>query len=134
MVLRLILSIGMGGLIGWQREKEEKPAGLKTHILVCLGATIFMLISKMGFGDSTRMAAGVITGIGFLGAGTIIRARGAIYGLTTAASIWVIAGIGLAIGMGYYILAIISTLLIFGILQGMSKLETRIAPKHKERR
>lgn len=111
LVARIILAVVMGGLIGIEREYSNRPAGLRTHILVSVGSALVMLISMYGFtyGDPARLAAQVISGIGFLGAGTIIRNGSNVKGLTTAASLWVCAGIGLAIGNGYYFGAITTT-------------------------
>lgn len=108
--LRLFLAVIMGGLVGLEREVLNRPAGFRTHILVCVGAALIMMVSAYGFidfggrfeMDPARIAAQVITGVGFLGAGTIIQQRGNIQGLTTAASIWVVSGIGLAVGIGFY--------------------------------
>ncbi|MGB9856777.1 MAG: MgtC/SapB family protein [Dictyoglomaceae bacterium] len=135
-ILRLLLSIILGGLIGWEREKEEKPAGLRTHILVCLGSTLMMIVSAYGFpgrypSDPGRIAAQVITGIGFIGAGTILRTGITIKGLTTAASIWTVAGIGLAIGVGLYLPAIFTTLLVVATLMLAVRLEVSIIGSHK---
>ncbi|RLE04234.1 MAG: hypothetical protein DRJ11_01795 [Candidatus Aminicenantes bacterium] len=112
--LKLLLAVGLGGLIGLERESSHKPAGFRTNILICLGATMMMILSTLLLGqenartsDLTRIAAGVITGIGFIGAGTIIHARGMVIGLTTAATIWVVSGLGLVIGAGYYLVALI---------------------------
>ncbi len=120
-ILRLLLATGLGAIIGYERELAKKPAGFRTHLLVCLGATIFTLTSIYGFGDGvdpSRVAAGVVAGVGFLGAGTIIRNReGLVVGLTTAASIWAVAAIGLASGAGMYILAAVATLIILVILR-----------------
>lgn len=114
--LKLFLAVALGGLIGLERESSQKPAGLRTNILICVGATMMMALSgfifqgKEGSGyDLTRIAAGVITGIGFIGAGTIIQARGIVLGLTTAATLWTVAGLGLVIGAGYYLIALIFT-------------------------
>lgn len=114
--LKLLLAVALGGLIGVERETNQKPAGFRTNILICLGATMMMVLSRLvlegkegSSGDLMRMAAGVITGIGFIGAGTIIQARGMIIGLTTAATLWAVAGLGLIIGAGYYVIAIIFT-------------------------
>ncbi len=111
-VLRLLLALVLGAGIGFQRERMKKPAGLRTHILICLGAALFTVISIYGFADSvdpSRVAAGVVTGIGFLGAGVIFRSlKGdVVVGLTTAASVWVTAAIGLACGVGMYLVAFI---------------------------
>jgi putative Mg2+ transporter-C (MgtC) family protein len=135
-VLRLLLAIILGGVIGWEREKEEKPAGLRTYILVCLGSTLMMIVSAYGFpgrypSDPGRIAAQVITGIGFIGAGTILRTGVTIKGLTTAASIWTVAGIGLAIGVGLYLPAIFTTLLVVVTLMLAVKLEVFIIGSHK---
>jgi putative Mg2+ transporter-C (MgtC) family protein len=118
-LLKLILAIALGGLIGLEREAREKPAGFRTNILVCVGSAVMMSLAaglvgtKGGTGDSLlRMAAGVITGIGFLGAGTIVHARGMVAGLTTASTLWVVAGLGLVIGSGYYVPAVLLTALI----------------------
>lgn len=122
-VLKLVLAIALGGLIGLEREASQKPAGFRTNILVCVGSAMMMMLSVMiiqnkgGTTDTlVRMAAGVITGIGFLGAGTILHARGTIAGLTTASTIWVVAGLGLVIGAGYYVPAIIFTALTMATL------------------
>jgi len=119
MMLRLLLSAVLGGVIGFERERAKKPAGLRTHILICLGACLFTVVSIYGFGgDIARVAAGVVTGIGFIGAGAIIRGgrEGVIAGLTTAATIWAVAGIGLAAGAGLYLVAVVATLLILLVL------------------
>jgi len=135
-LIRLIISMLLGGLVGWEREKEEKPAGLRTHILVCLGSTLVMIVSAYGFpgrspSDPGRIAAQVITGIGFIGAGTIFRAGTTIKGLTTAASIWTVAGIGLAVGAGLYFPAIVTTLLVVVTLAVAAELEIRFLGSHK---
>ncbi len=120
MVLRLLLAAALGAIIGFQREKARKAAGLRTHILISLGACIFTLASIYGFGpgsDPARIAAGVVAGIGVLGAGAIIRSNGeAVHGLTTAASIWAVAAIGLASGAGLYIAAVVAAILVLGVL------------------
>ena len=112
--LKLVLAVALGGLIGLERQTSNKPAGIKTNILICVGAAMMMILSGLILGESgasgtdlTRIAAGVITGIGFIGAGTIIQARGIVVGLTTAATIWAVAGLGLVIGTGYYLVAVI---------------------------
>jgi len=112
MVLRLLLAVALGAGIGYQRERAKRPAGLRTHILIALGAALFTIISIYGFGDNvdpSRVAAGVVTGIGFLGAGVIFRAmRGDVpLGLTTAASVWVVAAIGMAAGTGLYLVSVV---------------------------
>ncbi len=117
-VLKLVLAIALGGLIGLEREASQKPAGFRTNILVCVGSAMMMTLavllvqSKGGSSDTlVRMAAGVITGMGFIGAGTIFQSRGAIAGLTTASTLWLVAGLGLVIGAGYYLPALIFTAL-----------------------
>ncbi|MDD4980559.1 MAG: MgtC/SapB family protein [Candidatus Omnitrophica bacterium] len=118
-VIRLVLSVILGGFIGLERQMHRRNAGLRTHILVSLGSCLIMLTSIYIFAiykneapvDPARIAAGVITGIGFLGAGTIIRDRAGVKGLTTAASLWVVAGIGLSTGCGLYSAAVVTTLL-----------------------
>lgn len=123
-ILRLILSVILGGLIGLERQLHRRSAGLRTHILVCLGSCLIMLTSLYVFDiynskvplDPGRIAAGVITGIGFLGAGAIIRDREGIKGLTTAASLWVVAGIGLSIGCGLYSAGIFTSILALIVL------------------
>ena len=114
MVLRLLLAAGLGAAIGYQREKAGKPAGLRTHILIAVGTALFTIASLYGFGptaDAARVAAGVVAGIGFIGAGAIIRRDegGIVAGLTTAATIWVVAAIGLAAGAGLYLIAGVTT-------------------------
>ncbi|NVM04152.1 MAG: MgtC/SapB family protein [Candidatus Helarchaeota archaeon] len=138
--IKIFFSIVLGGLVGLEREIKQKPAGLRTNILICLGSTIIMIVSlnlSKVYGsivDPSRIAAQVVTGIGFIGAGAIIRARGSVYGLTTAATIWVIAGIGLAIGNGYYLAALITTFVIMIILNLGTKLEKRFKPIEDKKR
>ena len=117
--LRLIIAAIAGGLIGFERKTVHKPAGLRTHMLVCLGAALFTIVSITSFVDidPARMIAGIVTGIGFLGAGTIFRAENHVKGLTTAASLWSVAAIGIAVGVGEYFLAAITTILVILILQ-----------------
>ncbi|MDR7870612.1 MAG: MgtC/SapB family protein [Tissierellaceae bacterium] len=119
-ILRLILASMFGGLIGLDRESTNRPAGFRTHILVCIGSALIMLVSiensKYG-ADPSRIAAQVVSGIGFLGAGTILRTGTNIEGLTTAASLWVCAGIGLATGLGYYLGAAFTTLAVLFFLR-----------------
>jgi putative Mg2+ transporter-C (MgtC) family protein len=112
-MLRLALAGVLGGMIGLERELREREAGLRTHLLVAVGSALFTIVGAYGFGgirtDPTRIAAQVVTGIGFLGAGAIIRQGFSIRGLTTAATLWVVAAVGLAAGAGYYSAAVIST-------------------------
>ena len=120
MILRLLLAAVLGAIIGYQRERAGKPAGLRTHTLICIGAALFTVSSVYGFGavaDPARVAAGIVAGIGFLGAGAIIRRdEGIVAGLTTAATIWAVAGIGLAAGAGLYLVSAVTTLLILIVL------------------
>ena len=131
-IIRVAISIGIGGFVGLERELEHKPAGLRTIILVCLGSTLFMLIGyELGLIGSElgRIVAGVVTGIGFLGAGAIIRARGEVYGLTTAATIWLASGLGIAIGAGYYILAIVACVSVLIVLRLLGIVERALSRK-----
>lgn len=126
-IIRLVLSVIIGGMVGYDREYKNRPAGFRTHILVCIGSTVAALIEIQSINlimkqlemnpelvgilkiDLGRLSAQVISGVGFLGAGTIIRNNGSVKGLTTAASIWAVACVGLAIGMGLYTISILST-------------------------
>jgi putative Mg2+ transporter-C (MgtC) family protein len=135
MLLRLGLAAALGSVIGIERERLQWTAGLRTHMLVCVGATLFMIVSAFGFGDAlgsvhvvldpSRVAAQVVSGIGFLGAGAILFRRDKIRGLTTAASLWTVAAIGLAVGGGLYVPAVGGTAIIFSILAGLKPLEQR---------
>jgi len=139
--IRLILSTVIGGLIGMEREVSNRPAGLRTHVLVALGSTLVMLVSIDGFhntganirvGDPARLAAQVISGVGFLGAGTIMRTGGSVKGLTTAASLWVCAGIGLAVGSGYYMGGLLTAAIVIITLMSLRVIEKRrIGSKHR---
>lgn len=131
---RLILSFILGSVIGLEREKKGARAGLRTHILVCMGSTLIMLTSLHIFDlyqgkadvDPGRIAAGVITGIGFLCAGTIIRSSERVRGLTTAASVWVSAAIGLAVGCGYISAALITTVIVYLALAFLKRVEKEV--------
>jgi putative Mg2+ transporter-C (MgtC) family protein len=131
-VVKITLAILLSGVIGYERELSNKPAGLRTNILIGLSSTLMMMISihvadRFGAGttDPSRIAAQVLTGIGFLGAGTIMQARGSVVGLTTAATIWAVAGVGLAVGSGLYALAIMVTGAILLVLWVLGRLEKR---------
>ncbi|MCX5707010.1 MAG: MgtC/SapB family protein [Candidatus Omnitrophica bacterium] len=140
-ILRLLLTVTLSGLIGLERQLHKRTAGLRTHILVALGSCLIMLTSLYVFDiykeiaklDPARIAAGVITGIGFLGAGTIIRDREGVRGLTTAASLWVVAGIGLAVGCGFNKAAIYATVLAVIVLFFLRFAEGLIFFENKER-
>ena len=134
-IVRVILATVLGGVVGMERERSERAAGLRTHAMVGLGAAAFMIISAFGFKDilgtnavvldPSRVAAQIVTGIGFLGAGTIIFQREMVRGLTTAASIWAVAAIGAAIGGGMYVLAASTTVLTLAVLAGLKPVENR---------
>lgn len=137
-IFRLGLAVLLGGLVGIERETHKRPAGFRTHILVCVGSALIMMVSAYGFtglGDNepSRIAAQVVTGIGFLGAGTIIQQRGSIRGLTTAASIWVVAAIGLATGIGFYPGAVVTTLLAIVSLLVLGRVDRVIVSQRRER-
>lgn len=119
MMLRLLLAAALGALIGYQRERAQKPAGLRTHTLICTGAALFTVASIYAFGGANpaQVAAGIVAGIGFLGAGAIFHRQGGIVeGLTTAATIWAVAAIGLAAGAGLYLIATLATAIVLVIL------------------
>lgn len=135
MVFRIILAGIFGGIIGLERESQNKSAGFRTHILVCIGSALIMLVSEEMFflfhgqtnADPARIAAQVVSGIGFLGAGTIMREGVNVKGLTTAASLWVVAGVGLAVGIGFYFGAALTTGVIFLTLIYLGKVERQMA-------
>lgn len=130
--LQVVLATLLGGAIGLERELSGKPAGLRTNILICVGATLFTVLSfklSLGRGDPARVAAQILPGVGFIGAGTILHARGSITGLTSAATIWVVAAIGMALGSGAYTDAIGTTVLVMLILLGLGNIEKVIARK-----
>ena len=132
-VLRLVLAAVLGGAIGLQRELSHKAAGLRTHMFMCFGSAMYTILSfKLASvypGDHTRIAAQIIPGIGFIGAGSILHARGAVTGLTTAATVFVVASIGMAVGGGQYLAAIFATLLILICLSALGVLEERFSLK-----
>lgn len=136
-VPKALLAIACGGLIGVEREIKNKPAGFRTNILICLGSMVFMWISarvalsvEPGHpGDPGRIAAQVVTGIGFLGAGTIIQSRGRVVGLTSAAMIWVVSAVGMSIGAGYGAIGALTTGLVLVVLVGLGLLERRVFGK-----
>lgn len=127
-LIKIFVSLGLGALIGFERELRGRPAGLRTHMLVSLGATIFTIVSLSFDVEPARVAAGIVAGIGFLGAGSIIAHGGSIKGITSAATLWVVAGIGLSVGVEYYAIAIISGICVFAILQ-LSRVEKRFLSK-----
>lgn len=133
-IVRLLVAMLLGGLIGYEREYSGKSAGLRTHMLVSVGAALFVLapsLSGMQIGDQSRVLQGIIAGIGFLGAGAIIKSKASneVKGLTTAASIWMTAAVGITAGMGREMLALVSTLLALFILAVLHRLEAAIERK-----
>jgi putative Mg2+ transporter-C (MgtC) family protein len=136
-LLSIIFAVIFGAVIGIEREFHGKAAGLRTNILICLGAAVFTIISERmtaGTEDSvTRIAAQIVTGVGFLGAGAIIQDRGGVHGLTTAATIWLVASIGMACGARFYQLAVITTLLAIVVLFGLAKLARPLEQRHHEK-
>ena len=140
-ILRLFVAALLGGIIGLEREYREKAAGLRTHFLVALGSALFMIVSAYGFDgaltnsqmrlDVSRIAAQVVSGIGFIGAGTIIFQKNSVHGLTTAACVWVTAAIGLTCGAGMYLLAVSATLLVLIGLEAFNYL-LKILDKRQE--
>lgn len=143
LLLKLLLATVLGGAIGLEREIAGKPAGLRTNILICVGAALFMHLSiyaaEIGFspdghpyGDTTRIAAQIVSGIGFLGAGAILHAHGAVVGLTTAATIWVVAAVGAAVGAGAYVEAVGTSVLIIVVLVGLRPFERRMLLRRRK--
>jgi len=142
MLFRLMLALLLGGIIGFEREHANHAAGFRTNILVCIGACLLMLLSIYGFSDfvheinvrvdPARLAAAVITGVGFLGAGTILFTGKKISGLTTAASLWVVAAIGLAVGAGFYFASTAVTIMVVLTLWLFNKLERRFIRNKKD--
>lgn len=141
--LRLFLAVILGGAIGFERESHNRPAGFRTHILVCAGSALIMMVSAYGFtgqlgegflADPGRIAAGVVTGIGFIGAGTILQQRGSVRGLTTAATIWVVSGVGLAVGIGYYLGAVLTTAFVLISLLLLRRFEFAYLTKRRLKR
>ncbi|HLQ59886.1 MAG TPA: MgtC/SapB family protein [Gemmatimonadales bacterium] len=142
LMLQLGLATLLGGAIGLERELGGKPAGLRTNILICIGSVLYTHLSlamMRGSGgaiptgtDTTRVAAQIVTGVGFIGAGTILHARGAVVGLTSAATIWVVAAIGVALGSGYYLEGVGTTLIVLAVLAGLGRVE-KLVERHSMR-
>ena len=142
LMLQVALATLLGGAIGLERELGGKPAGLRTNILICIGSVLYthlslaMLTGSTGAipvgTDTTRVAAQIVTGVGFIGAGTILHARGAVVGLTSAATIWVVAAIGVALGSGYYLEGVGTTLAVIVVLAGLGRAE-KIIQSHSMR-
>jgi putative Mg2+ transporter-C (MgtC) family protein len=132
-VLRLVIAAGCGALVGWNREMYEKAAGLRTHMLLALGACLFTIMGQRMSDDTTRLLQGMVTGTGFLAAGVIFRQGASVQGLTTAAGLWVMAAVGLTIGLGEYFLGIVATIVTFLIMSVLRKVEDRIVARlHKD--
>jgi putative Mg2+ transporter-C (MgtC) family protein len=139
MWIKLALATACGAAIGIERELHDKPAGLRTNMLICVGSALITMVSlhvalsyaerQVNIADPGRIAAQIVSGIGFLGAGTIIQARGSVHGLTTAATIWVMAGIGLAIGSGAFAPAIATTVILLATLAAVGWLEGHLTPR-----
>ena len=126
LLAQLGLAVLLGGAIGFERELGGKPAGLRTNILICVGSVLYTKLSMTMAGtnaDPTRVAAQIVTGVGFIGAGTILHARGAVVGLTSAATIWVVAAIGVGLGAGHYYESLAATLVVILVLQGLGRVE-----------
>ena len=143
LLLKLLLATLLGGAIGFEREIAGKPAGLRTNILICVGAALFthlsISIAQIGFtpdgrpyGDTTRIAAQIVSGIGFLGAGAILHAHGAVVGLTTAATIWVVAAVGAAVGAGAYVEGVGTSVLIILVLVGLRPVERKLLNRRRK--
>ncbi|MBU5689870.1 MAG: MgtC/SapB family protein [Candidatus Aenigmatarchaeota archaeon] len=117
-IIKLLLAAFLGGIVGFEREKIHRPAGFRTHMIVSLSSCLITIVSmNVANSDPLRLAANIITGIGFIGAGTIIATSGKIVGLTTATTIFSVAGIGIAVGAGFYIVSIFATILLFVVLE-----------------
>lgn len=139
MAAQAILAAFLGGLIGWEREQHGREAGIRTYAAVCLGACVFGLVSSHvpGLGDKTRIAAQVVSGVGFIGAGVILRDQGRVTGLTTAGTLWATAAVGLAIAFNMFALGILTALIIFGLLAlhhcpGWARLKAKASHATKE--
>lgn len=133
-IVPMLVSMALGTLLGWERQTDKKPAGLRTHTLVCMGSTLFVLTARhalLAMGsttfDPTRIIHGIVTGVGFLGAGSILRHEGTVMGVTTAASIWMVAAIGAAVGVKAYALAGISAVLALIVLQVYHWMDSKLS-------
>ena len=129
MLVRLFAAVLLGSFIGYERERTGKPAGLRTHAMVCLGAALFTIVSIYGFAsgaDTSRVAAMIVSGIGFLGAGAILHERGGVQGLTTAASLWVTAAVGMAVGVGMVLMSLATAALVFLVLRFAPTVRQRV--------
>lgn len=134
--LKLLLAMACGGAIGFERELSRKAAGLRTNVLICMGAALYMIVSRhisagAPYTDPARLAAQVVAGIGFIGAGVIIQSRGSVIGLTTAATIFLVGAVGIAIGEGLFGLALFSTVLVIIVLVFLRKLESAVIKRKR---
>ncbi len=131
-IIKVLLAALLGGLVGMEREHDKRPAGLRTNMLICIGAVVFGLIGQYSFpgdrGSVSRVWQNIITGVGFLGAGAVIKDEHGVQGLTTAAGIWAVAGIGLAIAANMYFLAVVAEVVIFVTLFFLRRLEHHLSP------
>mgnify|MGYP002713007010 CR=1 FL=1 len=138
-ILRLSLAAALGGVVGFERELSGHPAGLRTNILIATSSCLFTLLSIHAFPlngtaqDTARVAAQVVTGVGFLGAGTVIHTKGAVYGLTTAATIWMVAAVGMAVATDMYLIGVLTTIMTTGILALLAPLSYWLADKAERR-
>lgn len=132
-LLRLLLAGALGGIIGLERTLHHKSAGIRTNMFICMGAALFTIMSELipdpSIGDPTRIASNIVQGVGFLGAGAILHNKGGVSGLTTAATIWVVASIGMAAGTGHYLLATLTAVIILAALNLLGYLEARLGLK-----
>ena len=138
----LLVAVCLGGIVGWERESWRKPAGLRTHMMVALGAAAFtrlalravMAVEYSGVtgGDPSRIIEGVATGIGFLGAGSIIHSRGEVQGITTAAGVWVVGAVGACCGAGYYAIAVVAVLLSVIVLAVLPKMDLNVTEEKRD--
>ena len=132
-ITRLLLAAALGGIIGLERTVHRKPAGIRTNMFICLGAAMFTILSDVipdpSVGDRTRIASNIVQGVGFLGAGAILHGKGSVSGLTTAATIWVVASIGIAAGSSHYLLATFATMIILVALNLLGWIEARVGLK-----
>ena len=133
-IARLLLAAALGGMVGLERTVHRKPAGIRTSMFICLGAAMFTIMSDVmpdpSVGDRTRIASNIVQGVGFLGAGAILHSKGGVTGLTTAATMWVVASIGIACGDGHYVLATCATAIILLALNLLGYIETRAGLKN----
>ena len=130
---RMLMACAMGAAVGWEREWRHKPSGLRTNILICMGAALFTILSAVLAGDAStnkgQVASNIVQGIGFLGAGLILHSRARVLGLTSAATVWVVAAIGMACGAGLYLQAAIATVIVYTALRFIGLLESRASWK-----